>query len=896
MKRECKFVLEMKTKLILITKWFFGILFALFILISGLVYLFKDRICGLVVTEVNKHLTVPVAASSVELTFWGSFPNLSVDFNNVFIQDADPKSTQRDTLLYTDRIRLKFNPIDLWNKNYHIKAIEISPGTLNLKINEKGEANYMIFKASKEKSEEDFNLKLEEINLEELRFSYENYQTKQFYKTLFNEAEFYGDFSSKKYELSASGDVVLKVAKSGELTLLSNKAIDFDLNVLVNQVDSTITFPKALINIEDLPFELEGAITSKRLDFRVRSKNIILTDLINKLSLDEEKKMNKFKGEGKINFDLIIGSKLNSNNPMDITCKFGIENGELIEPLKGIKIKKIKLNGKYSNEGGATKEYLELLDFRFQTSSGPFSGNLKITAFSNPFFEGKAKGNINLISAQAIIRRPEIEKINGSISVNSTFAFQNNTSKDALEMKYCNGNIQLHNVFLKLKEDKRTFEKVNGNLFLRNREAGIEDGSLKVGSTDLKIEGVFGNIYDYLNGNGNLQTEVHIESNHINIEDIGTTSKEQKIIDGRVYAIPSDIRGFISLSVGSLKYEKHQFDNLIGRMEIQSRRLHFPQLSFVNAEALISGALVIEEKLPEIFTITAQVASKNLKFKPMFKEWNNFEQTVISDENISGRAELSLYFHAPFDLRTGVILKSIDARLDMIVYDGHLKNVLGFKDITESLKTTTGKLVIGKNNIAVIEKKLSDVSFKVLENSILIHDGKIEIPKMFIASTALNLEMSGTHTFENEIDYKFGFNFRELLNKEKNTEFGEVIDDGTGLKIFMRMYGTLDDPIIEWDQKSRKEASKENREEAKKDAKSILKSEFGLFKNDTTVKIYVPKDVPQEDLKIQFGPATKTELKEEQKKIKKDSKLKKTLQNWKDQQKKEEEEGFKIGG
>ncbi len=896
MKRECKFVLEMKTKLILITKWFFGILFALFILISGLVYLFKDRICGLVVTEVNKHLTVPVAASSVELTFWGSFPNLSVDFNNVFIQDAEPRSTARDTLLYTDRIRLKFNPIDLWKKNYHIKAIEISPGTLNLKINEKGEANYMIFKASKEESEDDFNLKLAEINLDKFRFSYENYQTKQFYKTLFNEARFYGDFSSKKYELTASGDVLLKVVKSGELTLLSNKAIDFGLNILVNQVDSTITFPKALINIEDLPFELEGAITSKRLDFRVRSKNIILTDLINKLSLDEEKKMNKFKGEGKINFDLIIGSKLNSNNPMDITCKFGIENGELIEPLKGIKIKKIKLNGKYSNKGGATKEYLELLDFRFQTSSGPFSGNLKITAFSNPFFEGKAKGNINLISAQAIIRRPEIEKINGSISVNSTFAFQNNTSKDALEMKYCNGNIQLHNVFLKLKEDKRTFEKVNGNLFLRNREAGIEDGSLKVGSTDLKIEGVFGNIYDYLNGNGNLQTEVHIESNHINIEDIGTTSKEQKIIDGRVYAIPSDIRGFISLSVGSLKYEKHQFDNLIGRMEIQSRRLHFPQLSFVNSEALISGALVIEEKLPEIFTITAQVASKNLNFKPMFKEWNNFEQTVISDENISGRAELSLYFHAPFDLRTGVILKSIDARLDMIVYDGHLKNVLGFKDITESLKTTTGKLVIGKNNIAVIEKKLSDVSFKVLENSILIHDGKIEIPKMLIASSALNLEMSGTHTFENKIDYKFGFNFRELLNKEKNTEFGEVIDDGTGLKIFMRMYGTLDDPIIEWDQKSRKEASKENREEAKKDAKSILKSEFGLFKNDTTVKIYVPKDVPQEDLKIQFGPATKTELKEEQKKIKKDSKLKKTLQNWKDQQKKEEEEGFKIGG
>ncbi|NBP74920.1 MAG: hypothetical protein EBU61_02665, partial [Crocinitomicaceae bacterium] len=484
-KTESNFVLEMKTKLIRMTKWFFGILFALFILITGLVYLFKDRICGLVVTEVNKHLIVPVAACSVELTFWGSFPNLSVDFNNVFIQDADPKSTRRDTLLYTDRIRLKFNPIDLWNKNYHIKAIEISPGTLNLKINEKGEANYMIFKASKEKSEEDFNLKLEEINLEKLRFSYENYQTKQFYKTFFNEAEFYGDFSSKKYELTASGDVELKVAKSGELTLLSNKAIDFDLNILVNQVDSTITFPKALINIEDLPFELEGAITAKRLDFQVRSKNILLTDLINKLSLDEEKKMNKFKGEGKINFDLIIGSELNSNNPMDITCKFGIENGELIEPLKGIKIKKIKLNGKYSNEGGTTKEYLELLDFRFQTSSGPFSGNLKITAFSNPFFEGKAKGNINLISAQAILRRPEIEKINGSISVNSSFAIQNNTSKDAIEMKYCNGNVKLNTSEAPITDSQISLDQSTINQIVSGLQQASTTGATQLQSRDI---------------------------------------------------------------------------------------------------------------------------------------------------------------------------------------------------------------------------------------------------------------------------------------------------------------------------------------------------------------------------------------------------------------------------
>lgn len=278
----------------------------------------------------------------------------------------------------------------------------------------------------------------------------------------------------------------------------------------------------------------------------------------------------------------------------------------------------------------------------------------------------------------------------------------------------------------------------------------------------------------------------------------------------------------------------------------------------------------------------------------MFKEWDNFEQKVITSNNISGRAEADLYFFAPFDLRSGIILKSIESRLNLKVFDGHLKNVSSFKDITESLKTNSGKLVLGKKNIDLLEEKLKDISFQTLENSIIIKNGIVNIPKMRIGSSALDMDVSGVHSFDNAIDYSFVFRLRDLIKSEKDAEFGEVIDDGTGIKIFMRMHGTLDKPIIEWDKNARKEQAKENREEAKKDAKSILKSEFGLFKNDTTVKEFVPEQAPKEELKIHFGPSTKEEF-NDVKKQKKDSKLKKTLQDWKNQQKQEDEEGFKVG-
>jgi hypothetical protein len=129
---------------------------------------------------------------------------------------------------------------------------------------------------------------------------------------------------------------------------------------------------------------------------------------------------------------------------------------------------------------------------------------------------------------------------------------------------------------------------------------------------------------------------------------------------------------------------------------------------------------------------------------------------------------------------------------------------------------------------------------------------------------------------------------------ETKNEFGEVLDDGTGLRLFLRMYGTLDKPIYEWDKEGRKAQAQAYRAEEKVQAKSMLKSEFGFFQKDSTVKAYVPKDVPKEELKIKFGPASKQEFLDEKKQTK-DSKLKKTLNSWKEQQEKEQQSGVKLG-
>ena len=145
-------------------------------------------------------------------------------------------------------------------------------------------------------------------------------------------------------------------------------------------------------------------------------------------------------------------------------------------------------------------------------------------------------------------------------------------------------------------------------------------------------------------------------------------------------------------------------------------------------------------------------------------------------------------------------------------------------------------------------KDLENVRFSTLKNQIEIKNQIITIPKMEVKSTALNITASGTHTFNNEINYKVKLSLNELLAKKakqakkQNDEFGEVADDGLGrTNIFLSMTGTVDNPIIKYDSKGAIQNIKQDLKVEKQTLKSILHEEFGLFKKDSTLNNKTPK-------------------------------------------------------
>ena len=125
---------------------------------------------------------------------------------------------------------------------------------------------------------------------------------------------------------------------------------------------------------------------------------------------------------------------------------------------------------------------------------------------------------------------------------------------------------------------------------------------------------------------------------------------------------------------------------------------------------------------------------------------------------------------------------------------------------------------------------------------------------MEIRSSAIDLNVSGSHTFNNEIDYTLDFALSELLELEDRKEpYNEFVrrDDKGRTRMFLHMYGTIDDFEIDLERTNVKSTIKDEMISEKNEVKGILKEEFNAFQNDSTAVYNKPE---KKEVEIVFDP------------------------------------------
>ncbi|MFK8046750.1 MAG: AsmA-like C-terminal region-containing protein [Crocinitomicaceae bacterium] len=809
--------------------------------ITVLLKIYEKDIKKYAVEEINKYLAVKVDVQDIDIAFLTSFPYASLDFQKIIIKDNYETISSDDTLFYAKNLYLSFSVFDIYNEDYSVKNIEASQAVLKLKTAENGEINYNITKPSKDTSESKFEFAVEVLKLDDLEFEYANMATKQFYVFNLKQAKIKGDFNETEYELSAEAGLYIHQIKTNSFSIITQKNADLDLKLNINTKSKTYNFTKGDFTIEQMPFKIYGEIMDDYIDLAIDGDQIDMDNLSKTILNNSIEVANSYQGEGSVSFKSKIVGELQKTSMPSISASFSIVDGKITHLENNLTITKINVKGRYNNSQPMHQEVLVFDEMKMNLLGSYVEGHTELVDFAVPTFKGEIEGEVDLENVHAFFHLPSIKTLGGKVEFNTTYAIQFKDiqyNPQLFDISETKGQFALMDASYQGLTDNVLYQKINGNVVVNGDDAAAKNISIHTQNSDLLLNGALKGFIPFVEGNNALGLIATLESDYILLNDFLGDNKENANNEAEqtTFEMIDAISLNLDLKVKMLDWDNHQFKNIDGKLLLNNRILKIPRFNLSTLNGDIAGNLKLENYLEKGNTVEGKFRFNGINVTQLFEEWDNFDQTTILSSNLKGNAKGQIDMVLLFDQYFNIDMDKIWVDNKITLTDGALLNLPVMKDITDYMRSNKALKVALSKHIDNFDSKLSNIQFETLQNDILIENGRINIPKMDIKSSAMDITLAGWHDFDDDIDYHFSFRFRELKTIPEYSEFGKVEDDGLGWKIYLSMAGNIDDPSYSLDKDFRNATIKENVTEEKETVKSILKSELGLFKKDTTVK------------------------------------------------------------
>ena len=798
----------------------------IFICVSlvSLLFIYQDEVKEVLLQEINKHLKaeVKIDPKNIDLTILKSFPDCSMEFNNILMLEA-LQIKKRDTLLFAEKLSLHFSISDLWNKKYNIKKITLKNALAKPGLTKSGKPNYIFWeeaKAEENNKNDSINFNLNLIRLENCHVVYRDKQ--HIFKTdvLIKELRFKGNFSDAEYDMSSKGKILINQIAANKKTFLKSKNCNLDIELKVN--GNNYLLEKTSFSLNNMLFNLTGNFiygdSLQKVNVNYVASNLDIAAVLSLLPEEQKQKANDYKSAG----DFYTKGSFNYTNKDDfkLVSEFGIKNGEVTyKPTTAI-AKNINVDGKlvYSN---ATSK-VDLTNVHLKLNNDELKGSFSIVDFSNPFIHFLVDANTNLENLQNFWPIDTLSKLKGNLKINSEVEGLLSDLKDQTFSTKVKLNLSatVTNLEAQFKGDENIFAIENCSITAKDREVDVMDLKLKRGSSDLVLNAKIPGIFNYLSDKtAPLIITGNLFSNYIKLEDFMLKYKSSE--DKTAPLIPKNIQFKLNAAILKFSYDKFEAQAVTGEIEIKNQKaiISDMKLSTMQGEAEIDA---YADNSGNKLDVVLQSKIKNINVSNMFNQLNNFGQATLQEKNLKGFATATIEFSGSWSNGLESDLNSVRSNINLSIDRGEL---IDFKPLLSLSKF-------------VDIHDLQKIKFSNLQSVIQIKDQTIILPSTTIKNSALNIIFWGTHSFNNDINYHIELLISELLakkRKNKEEEFGPIENDPDNKRsAFILMTGTVDKPVIKYDRKGLKENIKKDIKEEKQNIKQILKEEFGLFKRDST--------------------------------------------------------------
>jgi AsmA protein len=273
-----------------ILKWT-GIVIASILLLMFLIpLLFPGTISEQVKTFANKSIDGELNFTKSKLSFFTHFPSLTVSLDELSLKGSAP--FKNDTLLSADQVAFGINLKRLiFDNEIKIDEIYVSDALINVKVDEKGQANYNVYVAPKDQPVDTSGtgpaIRLDRVDIENCRIRYDDRSAKILVKADGFNYVGKGNLSEEVFDLRTDANIDAVDFLYDNVPYLERKEVHADLVTRINTNALSFILQKNKLRINRLPVEFTGVFTILKdgynIDINAISENNKLKDLFSVL-------------------------------------------------------------------------------------------------------------------------------------------------------------------------------------------------------------------------------------------------------------------------------------------------------------------------------------------------------------------------------------------------------------------------------------------------------------------------------------------------------------------------------------------------------------------------------------------------------------------------------------
>lgn len=817
--------------------WLTGIVLLFFGIAATLAYIFEDEIKQYAIDSINKQLRTELKVREIELSLFSQFPYTSLEFKDVSCAEAHSRRPGQQ-LFEARSLFLQFNIWNLFLKNYTVKRITLKDASLNLYRDRQGNDNWHFWKESKDSSgKQSFAFNLSAVKLINVKASYIDEEASRNIAGHIDDLLLSGRFSDKKFTLNVRSKLKVNTLSIKGVEYAHRYSIQVDGSLDADTKENMYKIKWCGLQIEDLPFECSGGIMKTEkgwfCDVSLSGKELSISSILSMLPENVRDIKENYKSTGEIRISAHAEGYFNKDELPQLTADFSVSNATFRYVPNDIEMFGVYTSGSI-NLGRAAESFVRIDQFKGRQKNSAIEGRFLWKNFSRPEVHTSFKASLDLAEFLQFLPLDTLENVTGRAELNLSLQVKAASGRfEAADFKQAaiDGRAELQKLSMSVKRSPYALNELSGVLVFDNNNVWVQHVNGVFSGNELYLDGKALNLLAYLlTETEPLYLSVNLKSPLINLDrflqENATAARENTGEGSKPFALPGRLAMDFNAEVGRLIFRKFEASDIKGTFSLKNRVCVAQNvlLSTMDGEVLLSG---IADNSSGKWKITSNGRFTGVNISRLFYVFNNFDQDQLTAEHISGRTDATYEFRASFDEYLKVDKSSIYALLSITVQQGEL------------MKFTPLEKLAGWAKL----EELQHVKFSTLKNEILIRDQKVIMPEMSIRSNALNLNLGGEHTFDNYVDYRFNLDLGTLLaNKfrlrknSKQEEFGEIIDEGNRMRIYVRMHGPLSDPEFGLDGRGIKQKIEEDFRKERVNVRDIMREEFGRVNNDSLLQ------------------------------------------------------------